>query len=362
MQTWSTPTFDDPIPRLITWADESNWNERSGFDNAYTYPTRIPDGWGMVNDQWIWTKGAESEPVNKPWDSSNATRIGKTVTGADLDAAWNALPENIKAIYRSNGVSYGQYFMQNGTTLPGDIASVPNVLAWQEMNRQAQRNTSGSDFGDYLVMGLGMAVAGMGALGYGAATAGEVLAASAAETASLTASAATSTGVSSSTAAAFAAPTSTTGLYNAAISSAINTGVADYAAAAVAGETVGAGAAFTMLPVSSLGPAVTAGFLETAMEVARGVKTAVNTIQLVNKATGARSIVPKNSPVPPGYTVDVNWSPNLGDTVGKLNYDPASGALVLQSPDAAVVAPAAGTLSPGLVLAAAAAAVFFLVK
>ena len=171
--------------------------------------------------------------------------------------------------------------------------------------------------------------------------------------------------VSPSTWAAFGSTASTADLYTAATASAVNTSVADYAAAAVAGEATGAATAFTYLPVSSLGPAVSAGFLETALEVAKGVKKAVDTVRIVNTATRQQSIVPRNAPLPVGWAQDAGWSPSLGDTGAKYSYDPATGALMLQSsttPDAAAVVPAAGTVSPVLVLAALAGAVFFLVK
>ena len=171
--------------------------------------------------------------------------------------------------------------------------------------------------------------------------------------------------VSPSTWAAFGTEASTAGMYSSATAAAVNTTVADYAAAAVAGEATGAATAFTYLPVSSLGPAVSAGFLESALEVAKGVKKAVDTVRIVNTATQQQSIVPRNAPVPVGWAVDAGWSPSLGDTGAKYSYDPATGALMLQSstsPDAAAVVPAAGTVSPVLVLAALAGAVFFLVK
>jgi hypothetical protein len=175
--------------------------------------------------------------------------------------------------------------------------------------------------------------------------------------------------VSPSTWAAFGTEASTAGLYSGATAAAVNTTVADYASAAAIGESTGAATAFSYLPVSSMGPAVSAGFLETALEVAKGVKKAVDTVQIVNQVTKQKSIVPRNAPIPAGWAVDGRWSPSLGDT-GKFVYDPATGALVMQTTapaapaaaDAAAVVPATGTVSPMLALAVLAGAVFYLVK
>lgn len=160
---------------------------------------------------------------------------------------------------------------------------------------------------------------------------------------------------------------STLDIYTGATAAAVNTSVADYAAAAVAGTETGAATAFTSIPLQSLGVSVaTPGFLETALEVAKGAKKAVDVIQIVNASTRQKSMVPRNAPVPAGWAVDSRWSPSLGDTGGKFVYDPGSGAFVIAQPekpvDASVVAPAASTVPPMLALAVAAAAVFYLVK
>lgn len=167
---------------------------------------------------------------------------------------------------------------------------------------------------------------------------------------------------------------STLGFFNSASAAAVNTSVADYAAAAAAGTSTGAAAAFTSaLPLASTAaPIASAGFLDTALSVAKGVKKAVDTIQIVNAATMQKSLVPANAPIPAGWAVDARWNPSLGDTGTKFTYDPATGALMQLNTQKAdqgaqstaqpsVVAPS-GPLSPGLVLAAAAAAVLYLVK
>lgn len=239
----------------------------------------------------------------------------------------------------------------------------------QEQSPAAQAARSGSDsFGDFLTIAAMAVAAYFAGPAAFAAEAGSVAAAEAAATYSTFegfATVAAESVVSPSTWAAFGTEASTAGMYANATAAAVNTTVADYAAAAVAGEATGAATAFSYLPVSSLGPAVSAGFLESALEVAKGVKKAVDTVRIVNTATQQQSIVPRNAPVPVGWAVDAGWSPSLGDSGAKYSYDPATGALMLQSstsPEAAAVVPAAGTVSPVLVLAALAGAVFFLVK
>jgi hypothetical protein len=240
---------------------------------------------------------------------------------------------------------------------PGDVAAGLAFNADQSPAAQAARN--GDGWGDFLTIAA-IAVAayfGMPYLAEGAV---------AAEGTAVAAAASGAGEVSASTWAAFGTEASTASLYSGATASAVNTGVAEYAAAAAAGTATGASTAFSLLPVSSLGPAVSAGFLETALEVAKGVKKAVDTVQIVNQATQQKSIVPRNAPIPAGWAVDGRWSPSLGDT-GKFVYDPATGALVMQTTapaaaDAAAVVPATGTVSPLLALAALAGAVFYLVK
>lgn len=121
--------------------------------------------------------------------------------------------------------------------------------------------------------------------------------------------------VSPATWAAFGNTASTADLYAAATSSAINTSVADYAAAAVAGESVGAMSAFSAgLPLSSLSGAVASpgffsGALDAVSSIAKGGKQAVDAVRLVNAATGQNTIVPKNAPVPAGWVIDRQWTP-----------------------------------------------------
>lgn len=155
-------------------------------------------------------------------------------------------------------------------------------------------------------------------------------------------------------------------IYTGATAAAVGTSVAEYTAAAVAGSATGAATAFTAIPLSSMGASVaSAGFLETALATAKEVKKAVDVIQIVNTATKQKSTVPRNAPVPAGWAIDGRWSPSIGDAGGKFVYDPATGAMIIAEPEKAVdaiVEPAAGTVPPVLMLAAAAAAVLYWVR
>ncbi len=320
----------------------------------------MPVGFLRVADAWEWVGPVEDRPAADGNPGSRAATVGNWASNKQIMVDYMAQPASSRAKLAALGVDPVGFFLANGTGVPNvdDPAVYAAVADWQRAIEQTPSFKGEGLFEAFMSSGFVQAAAiAAGIYGLGSFVGG---AAAAPLTETATLQAVTSSGaVSSSTAAAFAAPTSTAGLYSAAVQTAINTSVADYAAAAVAGETVGAAAAFTALPVSSLGPAVSAGFLESALEIAKGVKNAVNTVQMVNKATGQRTIVPKNSPVPAGFTIDLNWSPNLGQTVGTYAADPATGAIVLQSAEAV---PTAGTIPPGLALAALAGAVFFLVK
>lgn len=176
------------------------------------------------------------------------------------------------------------------------------------------------------------------------------------------AAAAEAAGVSAGTWASFGQAASTADLYGAAVASAVNTSVADYAAAAALGESAGAATAFSMLPVSSLGPAASAGFLESALSIAKEAKSAMDVIRVVNTATKQQSVVPRNAPIPAGWAVDARWSPSLGDGL-KYSYDPATGGLMLQKTTTtgaeSGVMPASGNVPPWVGLAVAVAALLY---
>lgn len=156
--------------------------------------------------------------------------------------------------------------------------------------------------------------------GFPSYIAGSAEAVSAAAGSSAAVSSAAAYGISDATRAAFQFNGATTlDLYNGATLSAVNTSVADYAAAAVSGQSVGASSAFDSLMVGSAGGALAASgptLLELASAAGQVAKiatqaagTAATVMQIANRATGQRATVPVNAPVPAGWAVDRAWSP-----------------------------------------------------
>jgi hypothetical protein len=236
-------------------------------------PPAMPVGFLRVADAWEWVGPVEDRPAADGNPGSRAATVGNWASNKQIMVDYMAQPASSRAKLAALGVDPVGFFLANGTGVPNvdDPAVYAAVADWQRAIEQTPSFKGEGLFEAFMSSGFVQAAAiAAGIYGLGSFVGG---AAAAPLTETATLQAVTSSGaVSSSTAAAFAAPTSTAGLYSAAVQTAINTSVADYAAAAVAGETVGAAAAFTALPVSSLGPAVSAGFLESALEIAKGVK------------------------------------------------------------------------------------------
>jgi hypothetical protein len=244
-------------------------------------------------------------------------------------------------------------------------ANVPisDALTWAAANgfQEPDRSLNEGTFGSLIqtVAPYALAVLGVGA----AAGAFSAVAAEAAPAAAFAEP--TVASVSPSTWAAFGQTASTADMYAAATASAINTSVADYAAAAIMGEATGAASAFSTLPLALSGPVASGSIWSTALDSLSGIaktgKQAADLVRLVNTTTGQNTIVPKSAPVPAGYKVDLSWSPPLIAMPGATAQEAAAVNPATASEGAGIVA-ASGSMVPFIALAAALAAVLYLVK
>lgn len=136
-------------------------------------------------------------------------------------------------------------------------------------------------------------------------------------------------------------------------------GFASGAASTFGGAALGtaAGISAGTIAGSSLGLAATLETLKQAKEV-------VSTVQLVNKVTGQKTVVPKNSPIPAGYAIDPTWNSSIGDPAGS-SLTQAIAALKGQNMNlntanpAAVVQPGTGAVNPLVGIAMVAAVLYF---
>lgn len=85
--------------------------------------------WSTVNDQTFWSGPESEKPLNSPWENTNAARMGASMTAAQVQAAFDALPASEKAAYQAKGVNPVSYYNANGATIqPGNLS---NTLQWQ---------------------------------------------------------------------------------------------------------------------------------------------------------------------------------------------------------------------------------------
>lgn len=105
------------------------------------------------------------------------------------------------------------------------------------------------------------------------------------------------------------------------------------------------------------------GFLETAKAVAQGAqavastaKSAASLMQIANPATGQRSLVPTNAPVPAGWRIDPTWTPPAEKATATMR------GLPMQNLEPTIMPASSGPAVPLLAFAALAGAVFYLVK
>lgn len=146
-------SFDSPWEPEVKYADSSNWNERSGFDNTYTYPTDTR-GWKDVSGSgdWLWTGGGE-QPIGNPWSNTNASRMGSRITGSQIDADWNAMNPQWRSQLTSMGFNPGAYAEANGGLAGGN--TLDNLKEWTRVtNENRQRMGGGFDnpFGGLMQM------------------------------------------------------------------------------------------------------------------------------------------------------------------------------------------------------------------
>lgn len=136
-------------------------------------------------------------------------------------------------------------------------------------------------------------------------------------------------------------------------------------------STTAAAQSATWLGGLEMASAAGAGFsLGTAVDALNTGKNIMQTMQIVNQATGQRSVVPANAAVPAGWAVDSRWSPQIAQSTFK--YDPATGGLYMETPQGMpqsgatpqnVVPPNASALSPtSVLLLAGLGLVLYLVK
>lgn len=105
----------------------------------------------------------------------------------------------------------------------------------------------------------------------------------------------------------------------------------------LAGLTAATDAVVGSTALSSIAPAgvgmweTVTTVAKTAADVAKGAKTAMNVVQLVNNTTQERTLVPANAPVPTGWAIDSRYGVDLSQP--KFNYDPATGQNMQIVPD-----------------------------
>lgn len=356
---------------------ESVWEDADGLKNAAKALKARTKGWSgagaphtytyekFENGQWKAATVAENaEGDLYYWTGINSKRWldlwnrAKTSTLAGEDLA-NLENPGIIGYIENRGYNYydasAARFLQTGALKKYNFSLDPKreaagraFIEYNSPAAQAARNKS-SGFGGVLTLAAiaaaiytGGAYAGF--WGAGEAAAGSAAAAAGAEAAAA-GTAAASTAASATLAESLAAGAAS--------------GFASGAASSFGGAALGtaAGVSAGTIAGTSLG-------LATTLETLKQAKEVVSTVQLVNKVTGQKTVVPKNSPIPAGYAIDPTWNSSIGDPAGS-SLTQAIAALKGQNMNlntanpAAVVQPGTGAVNPLVGIAMVAAVLYF---